>query len=144
MLRVALQGLRGRKAPFAGAFVALAVAAALVMACGTLLLAGMNSTPPVERYSATPIVVTGHQKAKIGVGTQNEDSVTLFERARVNSSLAQRLAAVPGVRAAIADVSVPATLRGPGGIVPGPTGHPNAIHPWDTAALTPYALAAGR
>jgi putative ABC transport system permease protein len=144
MLRVALQGLRGRKGPFAGAFVALAVAAALVMACGTLLLAGMSSTPPVERYSATPIVVTGHQKATIGAGTQNQDSVALFERARVRSALAGRIAHVPGVKDAIADISVPATLRAAARVVDGPTGHPNAVHPWETAALTPYALAAGR
>src|SRR5262245_39812661 len=102
MLRVALQGLRGRRGPFAGAFVALAVAAALVMACGMLLQAGLRSKAPVERYSGTPIVVTGHQKMQVNAGTENEDRVDLYERARIPSSLVSRVEAVPGVRAAIA------------------------------------------
>ena len=108
MLWIALQGLRGRKGPFAGAFVALAVASALVMACGTLLQAGLRSHAPVERYAATPIVVAGEQTARIEVGTQNSDSVPLFERARVSAALVSRIAAVPGVRSAIPDISVPA------------------------------------
>src|SRR4051794_33590877 len=144
MLSVALQGLRGRKGPFAGAFIALAVAAALVMACGTLLQAGVRSTPPVERYAGAPIVVGGIQKARVNVGSQNEDSVALFERARVPASLVAHIAAVPGVRRAIADISVPAQLRGPVGTIDGPTGHPVALHPWASAALTPYALQSGR
>ena len=144
MLRVAFQGLRGRKGPFVGAFLALAVAAALVMACGTLLQAGVQSQSPVERYSAAPIVVAGEQKAKVNVGTDNEDSVALFERARISSSLVPRLAALDGVQAAIADITVPAQLLGPHGPVDGPTGHPSAVHPWETAVLTPYALRSGR
>ena len=141
MLRIALQGLRGRKGPFAGAFVALAVAAALVMACATLTEAGLRAAPAVERYAGAPIVVAGHQQVAIDAGTENADAAPLFERARVPAALAPRLAAVPGVRAAIADVSAPAALRGPRGAVTGPAGHPIAVHPWDTAALTPYTLA---
>ena len=143
MLRVALQGLRGRKGPFAGAFVALAVAAALVMACGVLLQAGLDSKPPVERYAGTPVVVTGHQKARVNVGTEDEDSEALYERARLSSSLVPRIAALPGVRRAVGDISVPAALRSSGTLVEGPTGHPAALHPWATAALTPYTLSAG-
>ena len=104
MLRVAFQGLRGRKGPFVGAFLALAVAAALVMACGTLLQAGVQSKSPVERYSAAPIVVAGDQNETVNAGTDAEDSIPLFERARVSSSLVPRLAAVAGVRHAIGDV----------------------------------------
>jgi putative ABC transport system permease protein len=144
MLRVAFQGLRGRKGPFAGAFIALAVAAALVMACGTLLQAGLTSQPPVERYSAAPIVVAGEQIATVKPGTDAEDSVPLFERARVRSALADRLASVSGVREAIVDLTVPAELRTPEGPVAGPTGHPTAVHNWETAALTPFLLRDGR
>ena len=144
MLRVALQGLRGRKTPFVGAFVALAVAAALVMACATLLQAGVRSKPPVERYSGTPIVITGHQKATVNAGTDAEESIAVYERARVARSLVGRVAAVPGVEQAVADVSVPATLRSGGQVVEGPSGHPTALHPWATSALTPYELSSGR
>ena len=144
MLRVALQGLRGRRGPFVGAFVALAVASALVVACGMLLQAGLESKPPVERYSGTPIIVTGHQKPVVNAGTDNEERIAVYERARVPRSLVSRVAAVPGVRRAIADSSTPATLRSDAGTVEGPGGHPIALHPWETAALTPYALQAGR
>src|SRR4051795_12854704 len=110
MLSVALQGLRGRKGPFAGAFIALAVAAALVMACASLLQAGLESKAPVERYSGAAVVVAGEQNERIKVGTDDEDSVPLYERVRVPQSLALELARVPGVRAAVPDVSVPAAL----------------------------------
>ena len=39
-----------------------------------------------------------------------DHDVDLGERVRVDASLAARLAAVPGVRAAIADIGVPARL----------------------------------
>src|SRR5207302_1719002 len=42
--------------------------------------------------------------------------------------------AVPGVRAAIADVSAPATLGG----------RTTVAHGWSSAVLTPYVLSAGR
>ena len=63
-----------------------------------------------------------------------DHDVPLGERARVDSALAARLAAVPGVRAAIADVSVPARLGG----------RDSVAHGWSSAALTPYVLSAGR
>src|SRR4051812_11040137 len=143
MLSVALQGLRGRKGPFAGAFIALAVAAALVMACATLLQAGLTSKPPVERYAGAPLVVSGEQTSRINVGKDSKGSVPLYERVRVPSALAPRVASVPGVAHAIADVSVLAQLEGSQGPIAGPTGHPILLHPWSTAALTPYALQDG-
>jgi putative ABC transport system permease protein len=52
----------------------------------------------------------------------------------VSSALTSRLAAVPGVRGAIGDVSVPVRL-----------GDREAVaHGWGSAALTPYVLSAGR
>src|SRR3954454_9127275 len=126
MLRLALQSARGRLATFTGALVALIASSVLVMAGGMLVLGALNTHPPVERYSGAAAVVTGQQV----VG--KEDPVVLGERARVDSSLVSRVAAVPGVRRAIADVSVPTTL-----------GSREAVaHGWSSAALTPYALAA--
>ena len=144
MLRLAFQGLRGRKGPFAGAFVALAVAAALVMACGV----AAPGRPPVarRRSSATPaaaIVLTGDQKARINVGTQNEDSVSLYERARVDAALAQRASRRRrrprrdrrplDARADLHRARRRRRPRRP------PDGRPR----WDSAVLTPYALSAG-
>src|SRR3954447_11296611 len=104
MLRLALRGARGRLAPSTGAFVALFASSALMMAGGMPFDAALRTHPPVERYAGAAAVVTGQQI----VGKDHD--VPLGERARVDSALAARLAAVPGVRAAIADVSVPARL----------------------------------
>src|SRR5215216_3766826 len=128
MLRVALLSGRGRLATFAGALVALTASSALVMAGGMPFEAALRTQPPVERYAAAAAVVTGQQV----VGT--DDDVVLGERARVDAALAARLAAVPGVRAAIADVSAPARLGD----------RATVAHGWSSAALTPYVLSAGR
>jgi putative ABC transport system permease protein len=128
MLRLALLSGRGRISTFAGALVALIASSALVMAGGMPFEAALRTQPPVERYAGAAAVVTGQQV----VGT--EDAVVLGERARVDSSLAGRLAAVPGVRAAIADVSAPARLGS----------RETVAHGWSSAALTPYVLSAGR
>jgi putative ABC transport system permease protein len=128
MLRLALLSARGRLGTFTGALVALIASSALVMAGGMPLESALRTHPPVERYAAAAAVVTGQQV----VGGEN--AVPLGERARVDSALAARLAAVPGVRAAIADVSAPAQLGG----------RDTVAHGWSSAALTPYVLRAGR
>jgi putative ABC transport system permease protein len=126
MLRLAVLSARGRYGTFAGALVALFAAAVLSMAWGMQLESLLRTHAPVERYAAAAAVVTGQQEA--GNGTQ------LGERARVSSALAAQLAAVPGVRAAIGDVSVPAQLGGTAVVA----------HGWGSAALTPYVLTTGR
>jgi putative ABC transport system permease protein len=126
MLFLAVLNARGRLGTFTGALVALFAAAVLSMAWGMQLESILRTHSPVERYAGAAAVVTGQQE----VG----DGVLLGERARVSSALAQRLAAVPGVRAAIGDVSVPALL-GDRTVV---------AHGWSSAVLTPYVLTAGR
>ena len=128
MLRLALLSGRGRLGTFTGALVALIAASVLVMACGMPFESALRAHPPVERYAGAAAVVTGQQI----VGADHD--VPLGERARVSSALATRLAAVPGVRAAIGDVSVPARLGGRDAVA----------HGWGSAALTPYVLTAGR
>src|SRR3954465_6844918 len=128
MLRLALLRGRGRLRALTGALVALTASSALVMAGAMPLEAALRTHPPVERYAGATAVVTGQQI----VGKDHD--VPLGERARVDSALAARLAAVPGVSAAIADVSVPARLGT----------RTTAAHAWRSAALTPYALSAGR
>src|SRR5436309_12233609 len=104
MFRMALVSARTRPSTFLGALLAFFAAGVLAMAGGMLLQAALSSHPPVERYAGTAAVVTGQQV----VGADHD--VVLAERARVSTSLATRLAAVPGVRAAVGDVSVPAQL----------------------------------
>src|SRR3954467_5500539 len=128
MLRLGILTARGRLAAFIGAFVALMAAAVLTMAWGMQLEAVLRGHPPVERYVGAAAVVTGQQT----VGAEHD--VLLTERARVDSDLTARLAAVPGVKAAIGDVSVPVHLGN----------RDAAAHGWASAALTPYVLTAGR
>src|SRR3954467_10056851 len=94
MLRIAILTARKRLGTFAGALVAFAMSAVLVMAGGMLLLAALRTPPPVERYAATAAVVAGHQD----VGPDHD--VILSERARVDEALGAPLAPPPGVAAA--------------------------------------------
>src|SRR3954452_22740557 len=128
MLRLAIQSARGRLGTFTGALIALIALAVLVMAGGMTLQSALRTQPPVERYAGAAAVVTGQQI----VGSDHD--VPLGERARVSSALTARVAAVPGVRAAIGDVSVPAALGGRAAVA----------HGWGSAPLTPYVLSAGR
>src|SRR5947209_5621344 len=128
MLRLAILSARGRLGTFTGALIALTAAAVLATAWGMQLDSILRSHTPVERYAAATAVVTGEQR----VGTDHD--VFLSQRNRVSSALTARLADVPGVRAAVGDVSVPARL--------GATA--TYAHGWGSAALTPYVLSAGR
>jgi putative ABC transport system permease protein len=128
MLRLAILSARGRLGTFTGALTAFIAASVLAMAWGMQLESILRTHPPVERYAGAAAVVSAQQN----VGTARD--VLLTERARVSSGLTTRLAAVPGVRAAIGDVSIPARL-----------GNRTAVaHGWSSAALTPYVLSAGR
>src|SRR5215472_16917815 len=128
MLRLAILSARGRLGTFIGALIALFAASVLSMAWGMQLESILRTHPPVERYAGAAAVVTGQQQAGAG------HDVPLSERARVSSALAARLAAVPGVRSAIGDVSVPSSLGD----------RATVAHGWSSAALTPYVLSAGR
>jgi putative ABC transport system permease protein len=128
MLRLALLSGRGRLATFTGALVALIAASVLTTAWGMQLESVLRGHPPVERYAGAAAVVTAEQI----VGPDHD--VPLTERARVSSALISRVVAVPGVRAAIGDVSVPVRM-----------GDREAVaHGWSSARLTPYVLSAGR
>src|SRR3954449_11196389 len=128
MLRLALLSGRGRLGTFAGALVALFAASVLTTAWGMQLESVLRGHAPVERYAGASAVVTGQQI----VGPDHD--VPLGERARVSSGLTSRLAGVPGVRAAIGDVSVPVRLGGREAVA----------HGWGSAQLTPYVLIGGR
>jgi putative ABC transport system permease protein len=128
MLRLAVLSARGRLGTFAGALLAFFAASVIAMAWGMQLESILRTHPSVDRYAGAAAVVDARQT----VGADHD--ILLGERARVSAALGARLAAVPGVRAAIGDVSVPARLGG----------RTVALHGWGSAALTPYVLRAGR
>src|SRR3954471_7634298 len=128
MLRLALLTARTRPGSFAGALLAFAMSAVLVMAGGMLLQAALQTHPPGQRYAAGAAVIAGDQQ------TGSDHDVDLTERVRVDASLTSRLASVPGVRAAIEDVGVPALLGR----------RTTEAHNWSSARLAPYVLTARR
>ncbi|MFI9437191.1 MULTISPECIES: ABC transporter permease [Streptosporangium] len=138
MIGFALRTLRHRKAGFAGAFVALLCAAALVCACGMLLETGLRGAVAPERYAGAPVIVAGDQSVRRTVGGSEGKSKTkakpLAERAWIPASLAERLRRVPGVERVVTEV-----------IFPVYTGAGRAQgHGWESAALTPFTLRSGR
>ncbi|SDY08843.1 putative ABC transport system permease protein [Amycolatopsis xylanica] len=145
MLSLAMKTLRARKGAFAAAFLTLLVASTLITACGLLLQTGIAGGVPTERYRGTEVVVTADQSfhtekpKKDRFEPDTPDSPDqLKERIRLDPALAAKLAAVPGVRAVVPDVSFPVTLgkQTPGAPVLG--------HGWDSAQLTPFELKSGK
>ncbi|MDQ1287503.1 MAG: putative transport system permease protein, partial [Actinomycetota bacterium] len=102
--------------------------AAIVIACGCLLESGLRTAVPPERLAAASLVVAGRQTYR---------STTLPERVRIDATIADRLAQLPGVDTALVDRSFPATVLRDGKAVD--AGRSEG-HAWSTAVLAPYRL----
>ncbi|MBO2448562.1 ABC transporter permease [Actinomadura barringtoniae] len=134
MLRLALKTLRFRKGGFLASLVALFVGAVVVQACGGLLETGIRSDVRAERLAAAPVVVTGSQSYPGQAVGDATDPMT--ERVLLDERLVDVVAKVPGVAAAVPDVSVPITALA--GLPVSASGHG-----WSSAPLSPYTLVAG-
>lgn len=139
MLRVALRTLRFRAGAFIATFLAMTFGALIVMACGGLMETGIRTEVPAQRLAAAPLVITGSQTYQLP--KQNPDdpeedteSGTLPERVRLDSDLLPKIESVPGVAAAVGDLTFPTVVTG---------GPPDSGHGWASAALTPTRLTAG-
>lgn len=134
MTGFALKTLRHRKGAFAGAFVALLCAAALVCACLMLLETGLRGTVAPERYAGAPAIVAADQYVRETVVKGDGDTKTkakpLSERAWLPLTVVEALERTPGVAKVVPEVTFPF-----GGF----TGHG-----WESAALTPFTIAKGR
>ena len=147
MFLLVLSTLRFRKSGFAGAFVALFFASALLGACGILLETGLGGGIPAERYAGTPVVIAGDQSAhvmELDKGTAKVKSKPLGEHAWIPATVESRLRSLPGVRAVVPELQFPAYVVAGGRAVPGPGGTPSLGHAWTSASLTPFTLASGR
>jgi putative ABC transport system permease protein len=138
--------LRHRPAPLAGVLVALTMTAMFVIWALSLGEAA-GSSVPAQRLAGAAVLVTGNQTiaATSGSGpSAGAITVPLSSYRRVQASLRTRLAAVPGVRVAVADESVPVALVLPGHqVVTGTGAGPLAGYGWQSAALTPFRLRDG-
>jgi putative ABC transport system permease protein len=134
MLRLALKTLRFRKGGFIASLVALFVGAVVVQGCGGLMETGIRADVKAERLAAAPVVVTGSQDYPGHAVGNATDPMT--ERVPLAANLVDAVAKVPGVAAAVSDVSVPVTtLAGKSADATG--------HGWSSAPLSPYKLVAG-
>ena len=142
MTSVLLASLR-RPAPLVGSLVALTMSALIIVIAAAFIGTGARATGPVDRLAGAAVVVTGSQQLTVHADGAQE-SVPLPDYRRVPSSLASRIGSLPGVEAAIPDISFPVALSLPGGsMLAGTTAAPLAGHSWVSARLTPFRLAAG-
>jgi putative ABC transport system permease protein len=138
--------LRRRPAPLAGTLVALTVAAMLVTIVAAMIGTAATMTVPAGRLAGASVVVTGNPDVRFSYGHgqgASTDAVPLPGYRGLPAGLTARLAALPGVARAIAQVSVPITLELPGGrlVTGGPAGLTG--YNWPSAALTPFTLTSG-
>lgn len=140
VLTLAWQTIRTRLGGFAGAFIAVLCGTALVAACGILMESGLRAGVPTQRYAAAAVVVGGAQSVR-PPGADALSSEQVGEQPPVPAALAGRIAAVPGVRAAVAEQSFPAQVVTRDGQVLG--GRESLGHNWDAAVLAPFTLRGG-
>ncbi|GAB2576299.1 FtsX-like permease family protein [Streptomyces capparidis] len=145
MTGYALATLRARWSGFLGAFLALCCAAAMVTACGALLETGLRGRIATERYAAAPVVVAADQKVhrttvkeKNGKRKVKHKAKPLAEWAWLPQSAVDEVRRVPGVRAAVPELTFPARPVTADGQEP-----PAHGHAWSSARLTPFALTSG-
>jgi putative ABC transport system permease protein len=131
VLRLALRmGGRRVAALFAMACATLG-GAALITGTGVLAESGLRAHVPPGRLGGADLIVAADQ----AYHQPEELPITLPERATVPADLAGRLARLPGVAAAVGDVSFPATvLDGAGRPVPSGDAR-TAGHAWSSTAL---------
>ncbi|MGW5261264.1 FtsX-like permease family protein [Microbispora sp. NPDC004025] len=132
---LALKTLRHRGAAFAGAFVALMCAAALVCACLMLLETGLRGGIAPERYAGAPLIVAGdqnvHETVAKSSGKVKTKAKPLSERVWIPEATAARLRGLPGVSEVLTEVTFPLNGHALG-------------HGWESAGLTPFTVGRGR
>ncbi|GIH45243.1 putative ABC transport system permease protein [Microbispora rosea] len=132
---LALKTLRHRRAAFAGAFVALVCAAALVCACLMLLETGLRGGVAPERYAGAPLIVAGdqnvHETVTKSSGKVKTKAKPLSERVWIPEATAAKLRGLPGVAKVLTEVTFPVNGHALG-------------HGWESAGLTPFTIARGR
>ncbi|MFD5840730.1 ABC transporter permease [Streptomyces chartreusis] len=131
---LARAAVRFKPASFAGTFVALMMSALIVSACGILLETGVRASVPPERYAKAPVVAAADQYARFVTGSgdsRSESADPLPDTARVDAALADKVARVHGVEAAVPDFTFP-VRQGNGAL----TGHGWGSHAFTGAVLT--------
>jgi putative ABC transport system permease protein len=148
MTRVAWRMLTQHPMRAVATFAALLYGAAVLTACGVLLESALRYHGVPQQYGASTVVVAATELTIAQGSGQNlsVDNYPLPEGGRVSAALARRIAAVPGVRQVVTDVTVPVQLieETPAGTRGSTTaGRAATGHPWSAAALMPFTLQTG-
>ncbi|GAB7046143.1 FtsX-like permease family protein [Catenuloplanes indicus] len=133
MLYLAARMARHRVAGLIAVACATLGGAALVSAVGVVAESGLRGHPSPGRLAPADVVVSAPQTYSV----PEDLPITLPDRAGVPSALVARLAALPGVTAAIPDVTVRTALIAPDGTVTPVDGHN-----WSSLPLTAPATGA--
>ncbi|MGW5677415.1 ABC transporter permease [Streptomyces sp. NPDC003860] len=138
MFDIAWSSIKHRTGGFVGAFVALFFGSAVVTACGILLVSGLTSGMPPERYAAASVMVGGEQSKHV---KEDFDPVHA-ERATVPADLVEKVAAVPGVKSAVGERTFALSAADARG---NPVGLADPLygHGWSSAVLGPVELRTG-
>ena len=140
MLQVAMQMARRRLSALVAVALAVLGGAACLTVAGVLAETGMRSHPPVGRLAGADVVVSADQTIR----APGDITIGLPERRTVPAALVGRLAQVPGVTAAVGDLSFPAAVvDARGAAVPGPD-PAVAGHGWQSTQLLEQARVEGR
>ena len=130
MLALAKASIRHHRGGFAGVFIAVFLAAALITAMGVLIESGLRGGTAVQRLQAADVVVGAPQSIPVP-----EDLPAVFpERVLLPAETVEDIEAVPGVHAAVGTVEIPLATG---------DGTPVTAAGWDSAALAPFNLTAG-
>ena len=144
MIGTSVRMMRARPALFAGTGVAIALAVGLVSAAG-LLIASVLAASGAGRFAAVAAVVQANATITVGQSDPSGGVVTVYPPPRLPAAAVARVRAISGVRRAIGDLAFPAAGIGADGrVLSAPGADRIEGHGWSSAALTPYALAAGR
>ncbi|KWT59698.1 hypothetical protein ADL21_22760 [Streptomyces albus subsp. albus] len=144
MFALVLKTVKERKSGFVGAFIALLGASMLITAFGIILQSGIDSGVPAQRYSDAAVVVAGKQEFSVTEGKSTKTKA-LDDAVGVPRSLVAKVAAVPGVRQAVADLRFPTQLVDKdGAVLKGEDGEGPLGTSWPGSALGPFHLVRGR
>jgi putative ABC transport system permease protein len=151
MIRLALGTLRQHRGAYLGTFLAALLAVALLTSGGLLLFSVLTAKPPADRFAAATAVISGDRDITLTITKEKKDKVKVKQKSErltgagpLPVDLAERVAALPGVAAAVPDVAFPVTLTTTANQpVPGSHDAPVIGHGWASAALTPYTLRSG-
>jgi putative ABC transport system permease protein len=142
MLRLALSTLRTRISSAVGALVAVTLTVVFMTSSGILLESSLRAGIDVDRLAAAGVVV--QQAPEVNFGGEADNELLMPEQARLRADLAEVIATVDGVRAAIPDRTVPVTVAGVDASGSAATTASADAHGWNSAQLTPFKIIDGQ